>query len=81
VSKRATALIGHIQSRCPEGHHRALPEPLCWPEAVEACGSDQGPGDEPRTIGSALELHLFKEGMRPVAREVPTLLPSACLPT
>lgn len=64
ITRRASALIEHIQTRFHEGHRRALPELLAKAAAVEVLGIDEGLVDALRAIGDALELHMFKEEMR-----------------
>ncbi len=62
--RHATALIQHIQTRFHDGHRAALPPLLGLAAAVEARGIDTGLVDTLRSIGNALEQHMFKEEMR-----------------
>jgi regulator of cell morphogenesis and NO signaling len=64
ITRLASALIDHIQTRFHEGHRRALPELLAMAAVVEASGLDDGLSDDLRAIGNALEQHMFKEEMR-----------------
>lgn len=68
ITRQASALIEHIQTRFHDGHRRVLPELLAMAAAVEARCHVNGIADglvEPlRAIGNAPEQHMFKEEMR-----------------
>lgn len=64
LTQQANALIDHIQARYHDGHRRALPELLAMAAVLEASGIGDGLVGTLRTIGEALEQHMFKEEMR-----------------
>jgi regulator of cell morphogenesis and NO signaling len=61
ITRQATALIDHNQTRFHEGPRRALPELQAKAAVVEVRGNNNGLGDEPRAIGNALEQHMLEE--------------------
>jgi regulator of cell morphogenesis and NO signaling len=64
IAQRASVLIELIQTRFHEGHRGALPELLAMADAVEARGTAKNVVDAVKSMGDALELHMFKEEMR-----------------
>lgn len=64
ATRQVSALIDRIQTQFHESHRRALPELLSMAAALEARGITNGLADELRTMGNALEQHMFKEEMR-----------------
>lgn len=63
-TRQVSALIDRIQTRFHEGHRKALPQLQAMAAMVEARGIDDGLVAALRTIGNALEQHMFKEEMR-----------------
>jgi regulator of cell morphogenesis and NO signaling len=65
ITKQATSLNDHIQTRFHEGHRRALPGLLTLAAWAEARNNDSGLVDAMRAIGNAIEQHMFNEAMHP----------------
>jgi regulator of cell morphogenesis and NO signaling len=65
ITKQATSLNDHIQTRFHEGHRRALPGLLTLAAWAEAREIDSGLVEAMHAIGNAIGQQMFSEAMHP----------------